>query len=625
MLSSEPGCQTIPRTLQNLGGSKLTIALRTLLVATCLVIAPGAGFGCSPRVVIVPGILFDGPESHIEEQLRDALLRHQQRLFDRVLVNDDDIQFAWYANAFEEAVRDCTPRYDAISFPAKRIEQALAGKGNNVELFDLFHAFYQLYVTDPSIRCKADRSVAALVGENSDCPLTVLAHEFGSIVAVSALGTVDPQIGVRLVTTSSPLGLAGVLRDLLAVSDSDPDLVRAPASIVSWSNFLYQSDPLASYFAESLEPYDLVTEWEEMDPDIGRDGSLLDYIEHPRILGDLLEVHLPSERLVQFPEGLDNLADELLSEVTRTMGTHKPDLLVTGDRPTGTAPGRLIILNPEFLEQEYSNQDAPTSQSDVLRFVLAHENAHLEQHRRNSVQSVAESECEADVWGGLVVALHAEFDSEFHRLLDSVNDLIAFSAELGEYFSVKHYQYRDQERHPSPETRALCTASGINLGMSFVSGTGSLGLFSNELLWHQTGSLSRSWTSGRGTAGSYPQFPERCVLAAESGPLALKLLGSELENEANLYGRRCRLLEKKSTVLLRCADTVRFPPNLQREKLKVTIRAFEAIALPRGWSPADSRGGARLDHDLSSIKVDLSDGLIQVDCQTQEIEPPQND
>lgn len=101
------------------------------------------------------------------------------------------------------------------------------------------------YYTDKTIRNELRGRLEAVIRDNRNKRLMVIAHSMGSIIAydvLRALGREDQTLAVEhFVTIGSPLGLPHVKHMILKESP----LVRTPSVVRKWSNLADRRDPVA--------------------------------------------------------------------------------------------------------------------------------------------------------------------------------------------------------------------------------------------------------------------------------------------------------------------------------------------------------------------------------------------
>jgi hypothetical protein len=128
-------------------------------------------------------------------------------------------------------------------------------------------------------------------------------------------------------------------------------------------------------------------------------------------------------------------------------------------------PGLGIFLDRRQLSRLRDSVDA-FALGDVVRFVLAHEAAHLAQHRVYSATSLAEptrlraKECDADIWGAMAVINNlADLNVAPNDAFDRMQRASALAFTLGTpVWDAPHL-------HPTPTQRLICVSTGLNAGL----------------------------------------------------------------------------------------------------------------------------------------------------------------
>lgn len=163
-------------------------------------------------------------------------------------------------------------------------------------------------------------------------------------------------------------------------------------------------------------------------------------------------------------KAIDKLALDLMKELD-AINTMSTTLYWADGRGSSAHPLAGIGLDRIQVAQFYNKLNKDVFR-EIIKFVLAHEQAHMAQFRYYSLDSMKDprktraKECQADILGGLTVAvsfLREGKSPEYNH--EAGKAWMDFVPQLGSP------EWDDQTKHPTPAQRARAMTLGLNAGI----------------------------------------------------------------------------------------------------------------------------------------------------------------
>ncbi|MDB4952261.1 MAG: hypothetical protein JWM27_4910 [Gemmatimonadetes bacterium] len=330
---------------------------------------------------------------------------------------------------------------------------------------------------------------------------------------------------------------------------------------------------------------------------------------------------------------------------------------IPGARNSYARPDVGIVIS-EARTAELRDELDTKSLSDVIRFLLAHETAHIAQYQRYGFSSVTApswrraAECHADMWAAMaLVNLLVDAGTSLDEARRRTRSAYQLANAMGEV------RWVDAQHHPTPEQRVLCTSVGTVAGLQLFlirrfqeSGedvylreikrwqtalpAGLPTLFApGDSVWPWTRQAAEAivdpqsslWTD---TPFSLPEWIIRTASSATHGPSAL---AAEASKPLPPAPAKCKVHAREGFTELVCFSPVSVSASAVTRYYESRVGLFEILLRRIGWSAAsrcfstdgpvavwvDSRERAAVEVAASMARLGVSTRVFAADQATQ--------